>query len=109
MLASFVLASVIMASTLLSGCYAGSGDESSILRGDEASARGDLDAALAEYRLAVGRGSEGAVHSHARRALEEGIPAGEIMQIAVLAIPTVGLPGAVAALTWILDIVEPAN
>jgi tetratricopeptide (TPR) repeat protein len=55
---SFVLACVILASTLLSGCYTGSGDESSILRGDEAYARGDLDAALAEYRLAVRGGSD---------------------------------------------------
>ena len=58
--ASLVLAGVIIASTLISGCYAGSGDESSILRGDEAYARGDLDAALAEYRLAVRRGSDDA-------------------------------------------------
>ena len=58
--ASLVLAGVIIASTLLSGCYARSGDESSILRGDEAYVRGDLDAALAEYRLAVRRGSDDA-------------------------------------------------
>ena len=58
--ASFVLAGVMIASTLFSGCLAGSGDESSILRGDEAAARGDLDAALAEYRLAVRRGSDDA-------------------------------------------------
>ena len=45
---------------LFAGCYAGGGDESSILRGDEAVARGDLDAALAEYRLAVRRGSDDA-------------------------------------------------
>ena len=45
---------------LLSGCLPGGGDESSILRGDEAAARGDLDAALAEYRLAVRRGSDDA-------------------------------------------------
>lgn len=73
---------------------------------------GDLDAAtrrLVKLALAVGRGSEGAVHSHARRALEEGIPIGRVLQVAVLAIPTVGLPGAVAALTWILDIVEPSD
>ena len=57
---SLVLVGVIIASTLLSACGAGSGDESSILRGDEASARGDLDAALAEYRLAVRRGSDDA-------------------------------------------------
>ncbi len=58
--AGLVLAPVIAASMLLSACYMGSGDESSILRGDEAYARGDLDAALAEYRLAVERGSEDA-------------------------------------------------
>ena len=54
------LASVTITSTLLSACFTGGGDESSILRGDEAAARGDLDAALAEYRLAVRRGSDDA-------------------------------------------------
>ncbi len=58
--ARLVLAGMVIASTLLSACYASSGDESSILRGDEAYARGDLDAALAEYRLAVRRGSDDA-------------------------------------------------
>lgn len=58
--ARLILVGVSIASTLLSGCYAGSGDESSVLRGDEAAARGDLDAALAEYRLAVRRGSDDA-------------------------------------------------
>ena len=54
------LARVTITSTLLSACFMGGGDESSILRGDEAAARGDLDAALAEYRLAVRRGSDDA-------------------------------------------------
>ncbi len=52
--------SVAVVSTLLSACLGGGGDESSILRGDEAAARGDMDAALAEYRLAVRRGSDDA-------------------------------------------------
>ena len=43
---------------LFVGCSIQGGDESSILRGDEAAARRDLDAALAEYRLAVRRGSD---------------------------------------------------
>ena len=57
---------------LFAGCQAGGGDESSILRGDEAAARDDLDAALAEYRLAVRRGSHDAstlarvAHTYAR-------------------------------------------
>ena len=58
--ARLVVAGVVMASMLLSACYAGRGDESSILRGDEAYARGDLDAALAEYRLEVRRGFDDA-------------------------------------------------
>ena len=45
--------------TLLTGCFF-SEEESSVLRGDEAAARGELDAALAEYRLAVRLGSDDA-------------------------------------------------
>ena len=50
---NLLLGCVTVAATLLGACTGASGDESSILRGDEAAARGDLDAALAEYRLAV--------------------------------------------------------
>lgn len=61
-------------------------------------------ARLVKLALAAGALSEGAVHSHARRALGEGIPAEEIEHVALLAIPTLGLPQAVKALTWIQDI-----
>jgi tetratricopeptide (TPR) repeat protein len=63
--ASLILVGVIFASTLLGACSMAGGDESSILRGDQAAARGDLDEALAEYRLAVGGGSDDA-HALAR-------------------------------------------
>ena len=53
-------AGLAITSVLLGACFGGGGDESSILRGDEAAARGDMDAALAEYRLAVRRGSDDA-------------------------------------------------
>jgi tetratricopeptide (TPR) repeat protein len=46
--------------TLLTACSTGGGDETSVLRGDEAAARGDLEAALAEYRLAARQGAEDA-------------------------------------------------
>lgn len=71
---------------------------------------GPLDARtrrLIKLALAVGVGSEGAVHSHVRRGLEEGASAEELKQVAMLAIPTLGLPGGVAALTWIEDITDP--
>jgi alkylhydroperoxidase/carboxymuconolactone decarboxylase family protein YurZ len=62
---------------------------------------------LVKLALAMGAGSEGGVHSHCRRALEEGVPAAALKQVALLAIPTLGFPRAVAALTWIEDITDP--
>jgi hypothetical protein len=55
--------------------------------------------------LAIGAGSEGAVHSQTRRAIEAEIDAGALKHIAMLAIPTLGLPRAAAALT-IQDITQ---
>jgi alkylhydroperoxidase/carboxymuconolactone decarboxylase family protein YurZ len=61
---------------------------------------------LVKLALAIGARSEGAVHSHARRGLEEGLSADELRHVAVLAIPTLGFPTSFAALTWIDDIAE---
>lgn len=62
---------------------------------------------LVKLALAMGAGSEGGVHSHCRRALEEGIPKEALKQVALLAIPTLGFPRAVAALTWVEDVTDP--
>ena len=64
----------------------------------------DREKRLVKLALAIGAGSEGAVHSHTRRAKEEGIEANAIMQVAMLAIGPLGLPRAVATKTWIEDI-----
>lgn len=72
---------------------------------------GPLDARtrrLVKLALAIGAASEGAVHSHARRALAEGLSADELKQVALLAISTLGLPQAVKALTWIQDVTDPS-
>lgn len=61
---------------------------------------------LVKLALAVGSQSEGAVHSHVRRALEEGVDPETLRHVAVLSIPTIGFPKAVAALTWIDDLAE---
>lgn len=58
---------------------------------------------LVKLALAIGAGSEGAVHSHTRRARSEGIEAAAVAQVALLAIGPLGLPRAVAAKTWIED------
>jgi len=77
--------------------------------GRAASEAGPLEGAtrrLVKLALAIGTGSEGAVHSHARRALDEGITPQELEHVAVLAVPTIGFPKAIAALTWIRDVTE---
>lgn len=63
----------------------------------------DREKRLVKLALAVGASSEGAVHSHTRRARSEGIEDAAIQQVAFLAIGPLGLPRAVAAKTWIED------
>ena len=61
---------------------------------------------LVKLALAIGAGSEGAVHSHSRRGRAEGLPKEDLHQVALLAIGTLGLPQAVAAGTWISDVTD---
>ena len=61
---------------------------------------------LVKLALAIGASSEGAVHSHCRRARSEGIEDAAIDQVALLAIGPLGLPRAVAAKTWIEDNID---
>ena len=61
---------------------------------------------LVKLAIAVAAESEGAVHSHARRALDEGLSKSELLQVPLLAIPTIGLAKSVAAMTWIEDILR---
>ncbi|WP_311173124.1 carboxymuconolactone decarboxylase family protein [Halobellus ordinarius] len=61
---------------------------------------------LVKLALAVGSQSEGAVHSHVRRGLDEGVDPETLRHVAILAAPTIGFPKAVAALTWIDDLAD---
>lgn len=62
--------------------------------------------ALIKLAISAGAGLEGAVHSHTRKALECGCSKDEILQVVFLAIPTIGFPGAMAALSWVEDVIE---
>ncbi|MFY2825595.1 carboxymuconolactone decarboxylase family protein [Ruegeria sp. MALMAid1280] len=66
----------------------------------------DRERRLVKLALAIGAASEGAVHSHSRRGLAEGISAEDMQQVALLAIGPLGLPRAVAAGTWISDVTD---
>ena len=72
----------------------------------EAGPLDERDQRLVKLSLAIGAKSEGAVHSHARRALVEGVPAHALYQVALLAITTIGWSSAMASLSWIRDAVE---
>lgn len=77
--------------------------------GEACSDAGPLDektARLVKLALAVGAKSEGAVHSHTRRALKQGISPEELQQIALLAVTSIGWSQSMAALSWIQDVVE---
>lgn len=77
--------------------------------GESCSGAGPLDpktVRLVKLGLAIGAKSEGAVHSHTRRALREGIPAAALQQVALLAVTSIGWSSSMAALSWIQDVVE---
>ena len=48
--------------------------------------------------------SEGAVHSHARRALKAGAKPEEIYHAVLLLTSTIGFPNTSAALSWVFDV-----
>lgn len=80
--------------------------------GDAVHTAGPLDdksRALIKLALSTGAGMEGAVHSHTRKALEKGLTKEEIRQTVLLALPTIGLPKMMAALSWIEDILNDKN
>ncbi|MDO8549747.1 MAG: carboxymuconolactone decarboxylase family protein, partial [Ignavibacteria bacterium] len=77
--------------------------------GDAVHATGPLDEktrALIKLAISTGARLEGAVHSHARKAIAAGCSADELRHVALLSLPTIGLPSMMAALSWIDDIIE---
>ena len=61
---------------------------------------------LVQLAAAAAARSEGAVHSHVRRALAAGVSPEEIEHALLLLISTVGTPQVVAALSWARDVTE---
>ena len=77
--------------------------------GEETAAAGPLterERRLVKLALAIGSGSEGATHSHARQAIAEGASAEDIRHVCLLAITTLGCPASAAALSWVGDVLD---
>jgi AhpD family alkylhydroperoxidase len=75
--------------------------------GDAIRRAGPLDAKtihLVQLAAAAAQRSEGAVHSHARRALEAGVTAEELRHALIAITSTIGFPNVSAALSWTADV-----
>jgi alkylhydroperoxidase/carboxymuconolactone decarboxylase family protein YurZ len=59
---------------------------------------------LVQIGAAAAIRSEGAVHSHARRALAAGATREEVQHAVIAATSTIGFPNVMAALSWINDV-----
>ena len=64
---------------------------------------------LVKLAIAVGAGLRGAVGSHVRRSIADGINRDELEHVALLAVTTVGWPSAVAAYSWIEEELSGAD
>lgn len=64
---------------------------------------------LIQLAAAAAIGSEGALRSHARRALDAGASRAEMRQALLCLTGTIGLPGVASALSWADDELEPAG
>lgn len=76
--------------------------------GDAVHTAGPLDdktRALIKLAISTGARLEGAAHSHASKALKAGVTKEEMRHAVLLALPTIGLPSMMAAMTWIDDII----
>lgn len=75
--------------------------------GEAAKKAGPLDAKtlhLVQLAASAAQRSEGAVHSHARRALEAGATPEEIRHALIAVTSTIGFPNVTAALSWVEDV-----
>jgi 4-carboxymuconolactone decarboxylase len=61
---------------------------------------------LVQLAAAAASKSEGAVHSHTRRAIKAGASNEEIYHTLMLLISTIGFPQAMAAISWSRDILD---
>lgn len=77
--------------------------------GEKARQAGPIDnkhAHLIQLAASIALDSEGAVHSHTRRARQAGATKDEIYHAALLLVSTVGFPRVAAALSWVQDVLD---
>ncbi|MCJ8318167.1 MAG: carboxymuconolactone decarboxylase family protein [Colwellia sp.] len=66
----------------------------------------DKTSQLIQLAAAAAIRSEGAVHSHSKRAINAGAQVEEIYHCLILLTSTIGFPNVMAALTWASDVID---
>ena len=64
--------------------------------------------ALIKVAISVGAGAERTVHMHCKKALRAGVDPDALRQVALVALPTIGLPAALDALRWVDESIQEA-
>jgi alkylhydroperoxidase/carboxymuconolactone decarboxylase family protein YurZ len=64
---------------------------------------------LIQLAAAAAIRSEGAVHSHVRRAIDEGVTPDEIHHALISLTSTIGFPNVTASLSWCEDVLKTAK
>jgi alkylhydroperoxidase/carboxymuconolactone decarboxylase family protein YurZ len=72
---------------------------------DDAGPLDERERRLVKLGIAIGRESDGAVRSNARKAMAAGVDEAALRHAALLAITTAGFPTAIAGLGWIDEVV----
>ena len=75
----------------------------------ETAKNGPIDektAQLIQLAASIASRSEGATHSHTKRALEAGAGAEEIRHVVILLTNTLGFPAVMAGMSWVNDILD---
>ena len=75
---------------------------------EKCSKSGPIDektAELVKLGISIGSNSEGAVRSHARRALSTGVSADELRHVVTLSMTTAGFHAMIAAMRWVEEVI----
>ncbi len=66
----------------------------------------EKNAHLVQLAASIAIKSEGATHSHTRRALESGATKDEIRHVVLLLTTTIGFPTVMAGMSWVNDVLD---
>ncbi|MFN8006743.1 MAG: carboxymuconolactone decarboxylase family protein [Terriglobia bacterium] len=69
----------------------------------------EKERALVKLGISIGARLEGGVHSHVRKALDVHVRPDQIVHVALLSLPTLGLPSMMAAMSWVDDILSSSK